>query len=100
MTGQPRRHRRGHRTVAGAAASYRSPRRPALPAGQLRAMVLAHLQAHPRLDFGPAELAHVLQRSRGAVTNACQRLVQHGLAVRTRQQPQRYQATPPAAPRQ
>jgi len=57
--------------------------------------VLAHLQAHPELDFSPAELANVLHRSRGAVINACQRLVGLGLAVRTRQQPQRYRAAPP-----
>ena len=37
----------------------------------------------------------MLGRSRGAVINACQRLVSLGLAVRIRQQPQRYQAAPP-----
>lgn len=78
------------------AAPNPAPRRPALPAGQLRAMVLAHLQAHPQLDFSPAEIANALHRpkSRGAVINACKRLVEQGLATRTQQRPQRYRATP------
>jgi hypothetical protein len=96
MTGRPRRTRPDRRAAV-PAARYRAPRRPALPAGQLRALVLAHLQAHPGLDFTPAELANVLGRSRGAVINACQRLVALGLAARTRQQPQRYQAAAPPA---
>ncbi|MGI5243342.1 hypothetical protein [Dactylosporangium sp. CA-139066] len=33
-------------------------RRPALSAGQLYAMVLAYLRAHPTLAFSPAELAN------------------------------------------
>jgi hypothetical protein len=32
-------------------------------------------------------------KSRGAVINACKRLVEHGLATRTQQRPQRYRAT-------
>jgi hypothetical protein len=71
-----------------------APRRPALPAGQLRAMVLTHLREHPELDFSPAEIANVLHRpkSRGAVINACKRLVEQALATRTQQRPQRYRA--------
>lgn len=73
---------------------YRASRRPTLPPGKLRDMVLAHLRAHAALDFSPAELANALGRpkSRGAVINACNRLVQLGLAVRTRQRPARYRA--------
>ncbi len=73
-----------------------APRRPALAAGQLRAMVLAHLQTHPQLDFSPAELAKALGRptSRGAIINICKRLVDEGLAIRTQDRPQRYRATP------
>lgn len=72
----------------------RPSRQPPLPAGQLRAMALAHLRAHPKLDFSPAELANVLGRptARGAIINACKHLVQHGLAVRTQDRPQRYRA--------
>jgi len=60
-------------------------------------MVLAWLQARPRLDFSPAELANALDRptSRGAIIKICQRLVDDGLAVRTQQRPQRYRAIGP-----
>lgn len=78
---------------------YRAPRRQPLPAGQLRAMVLAHLHTHPGLDFSTTELANALDRStsRGAIINACKRLVELGLAVRTQQRPQRYRAAPPSS---
>ena len=70
------------------------PQQPGLAAGQLRAMVLTHLRAHPSLDFSPAELANVLNRpkSRGAITKACHRLVEQALATRTQREPQRYRA--------
>ncbi|MEU7874259.1 hypothetical protein [Dactylosporangium sp. NPDC049140] len=73
-----------------------APRRPALPAGQLYAMVLAHLRAHPTVDFSPGELANVLDRptSRGAIIKICRRLVDEALAVRTTLRPERYQAAP------
>ncbi len=100
MTVRRRRPRhRGASAVAGT--RYTAAHRPPLPAGQLQAMVLAHLQAHPDLDFSPNELARVLGRptSRGAVINACKHWVALGLAVRTQDTPQRYQAAPiPAAP--
>jgi hypothetical protein len=89
-----------HRRLAAArpetAAGPRPPRRPALPAGQLYAMVLAHLRAHPTLDFSPAELANALDRrtSRGAIIKICRRLVAENLAMRTRQRPERYRAAP------
>ena len=96
MTVPPHRRRRGSRPGTAAGSPYQAPRRPPLAAGELRALVLGHLQAYPGLDFSPAEIANVLHRSRGAVVNACQRLVSQGLATRTRQHPQRYQATSPA----
>jgi hypothetical protein len=48
------------------------------------------------LDFSPAELANALRRptSRGAIINACKRLVQLGLATRTQDRPQRYRKSP------
>ncbi|MET8149116.1 hypothetical protein ACIBSW_39680 [Actinoplanes sp. NPDC049668] len=57
-------------------------------------MVLTHLHAYSALDFSPTELANVLGRpkSRGAITNACRRLAELGLATRTQHQPQRYRA--------
>jgi hypothetical protein len=99
MTVRRRRsHRRGTPAVAGA--RYVAAHRPPLPPGHLQAMVLAHLRAHPDLDFSPSELANALGRpkSRGAVINACRHWVALGMAVRTQHTPQRYQAEPvPAA---
>jgi hypothetical protein len=72
----------------------RAARQPALPAGQLRALVLAHLRVHPHLDFTDTDLANVLNRpqSRGAIRVICKTLVAQGLAVQTSQRPQRYRA--------
>lgn len=99
---RPRRRSGAARRLPAGEGVYRATRRPALPPGQLRALVEAHLHAHPDLDFAPAEIAHVLGRSRGAVINACTRLVELGAARRTRQTPQRYQAAagqpPPTDP--
>lgn len=89
---QPPRH--GHRPTAAARRISRTSSRPPLGPGELRALVLNHLQTHRELDFAPAELANVLRRSRGAIINACHRLVSQGLAVRTQTYPQRYQAVP------
>ncbi len=67
-----------------------------LPDGALRALVAAHLHAYPGLDFSAAELANALGRpgSRGAVINACHRLVADGIAVLACRRPQRFQAAP------
>lgn len=91
MTARPRRFAARPDTTT---ARHHAPRRPALPAGQLGAMVLAHLRAHPTLDFSPAELARVLGRptSRGAIIKICRRLVDEGAAIRTQDRPQRYRA--------
>jgi hypothetical protein len=93
---------RGARAGSDAARSARTParasRRRALPPGQLRALVLAHLTQHPSSDFSPGEIARVLGRSRGAVINACKRLTGLGLAIRTQPTPQRYQAAGQAQP--
>ena len=88
-----RRGSRAGRTMARAA--IRVPATPGerLASGQLQAMVLAHLRAHPDLDFSPTEIANALHRprSRGAVINACRHWVAHGHATRTHERPQRYQ---------
>ena len=91
-----RRRRFTAATPQSPAAQYAAPRRPALPAGALYAMVLAHLRTHPHLDFSPAELARALDRptSRGAIIKICWRLVDEDLAVRTKQRPQRYRLAP------
>jgi len=69
-----------------------------LPDGALRELVRAHLYAFPHTDFSPAELANALGRpgSRGAVINACRRLVADRAAVLVCQRPQRFRAAPSA----
>jgi hypothetical protein len=64
--------------------------RPRLPDGALRELIQRHLDAHPGRDFSPGELARVLDRSRGAIANACHRLVQHGQARQSTTTPRRY----------
>ena len=90
--------RRGYAVAArsSAVAPLRALRRPALPAGQLYVMVLAHLRAHPQLDFSPAELARALDRptSRGAIIKICWRLVDENVATRTQERPERYRLAP------
>lgn len=95
---KPRSRRSAARRPDPAMAGPAAPRRAPLPAGQLRAMILAYLRAHPRLDFSPAELANALCRrtSRGAIIKICRRLTDDGLAIRTRQRPERYRAAGPA----
>jgi hypothetical protein len=63
-------------------------------------MVLAHLRAHPELDFSPAELANALGRptSRGAIIRSCHLFTAAGLAIRTQDRPQRYRAAPLTPP--
>lgn len=70
------------------------------PDGTVARLVLQHLAAHPGAEFTPMELHRVLGPSRGAIIRACHRLTAAGHIHRTRQTPQRYQATtgnPPAA---
>ncbi len=98
MTGPfPRRRSRTGRGLATMVAATRGTRRPRLPAGQLRTLVAAHLDAHPGSDFSPYEIAQVLRCSHGAVANACVRLVDLGQARIAQQAPRRYQnaSTPP-----
>jgi DNA-binding MarR family transcriptional regulator len=92
VTARPRRTHRTHRAAAPVA--YQAPRRPRLAPGELRALVLAHLQRYPQLDFTPKELARVLDRSHGAIRAACAQLVDEGLARRTGT-PARFQAALP-----
>jgi predicted component of type VI protein secretion system len=93
MTARPRRTHRTRR--APAALAYRAPRQPRLAPGELRALVLAHLRAHPHLDFTPRELGRVLNRSPGGIRAVCQRLVAEGLARCTNPSPARYQVALP-----
>jgi hypothetical protein len=64
-----------------------------LTGGQLRDLVAAHLRAHPDQDLGPTAIAKHLDRSAGAVANACLRLIALGQATQTSRSPRRYRAT-------
>lgn len=58
----------------------------------LRPLVADHLHAHSGKEFTPGEIARVLDRSSGAVANALDTLVAHGVAVLTNEHPRRFQA--------
>jgi DNA-binding GntR family transcriptional regulator len=66
---------------------------PRLAAGQLTALVLRHMRAHPDLDFSPYELAKVLGRSHGTIRRTLVRLAQVGTVTRTQQRPARFRTT-------
>ena len=67
--------------------------------GELAAQVLDHLRAHPKVEFTPTELSHKLNRSNGAIQNACERAMEDGLVVRTSDAPKRYRYAGPKGPR-
>ena len=66
-----------------------------LRGGQLRTLVLDYLRAHPGGEFSTTGLGHALDRSPGAIFNACQRLLTDGAVSQTSQRPRRYQAARP-----
>jgi hypothetical protein len=93
VTARPRRTHRTRRAPSPLACL--APRPPRLAPGELRALVLTHLRAHPHLDFTPRDLARVLGRSHGAIRAICAQLVNDGLARCTSSAPARYQAATP-----
>jgi hypothetical protein len=65
-----------------------------LASGQLTALVLTHLRAHPDLDFSPYELAKVLGgRSHGTIRRTLLRLTATGAVICTQRQPARFRIT-------
>lgn len=58
--------------------------------GELRAAVLAYLQAHDGEAFSPTAIAKALGRSAGAIGNAAETLVQTRQLVRVSDSPRRY----------
>lgn len=58
--------------------------------GDLRAMVLDHLQGHPGEAFTPTKVAKALGRSAGAVSNALVKLTVEGSAVQAGEHPRRF----------
>ncbi len=63
------------------------------PDGQVVLLLLAHLRAHPQLDFSPYELAKRLRLSHGTVRRHLLRLVAAGSVRRTTFAPARFQIT-------
>ena len=61
--------------------------------GELRATVLAFLNAHKGEEFTPTALAKQLGRSAGAIGNAAAKLVFANEIVRTSEAPRRYTAS-------
>ncbi len=61
--------------------------------GQVEQLVLAHLRAHPELDFSPYELAKVLGLSHGTVRRHLLRLTTAGLVRQAALTPARFQNT-------
>lgn len=70
-----------------AAASTSQP----LGKGGLRALVDAHLEAHPEQHFTPSQLGKALGRSSGAISNALDKLVELHRAELTCPKPRRFQ---------
>ncbi len=65
------------------------------PDGQVVLLVLAHLRAHPQLDFSPYELAKPLRLSHGTVRRHLLRLAAAGSVRRTTLKPARFQTITP-----
>jgi hypothetical protein len=66
-----------------------------LAPGELRGMVEDHLRDHPGEQFGPTTIASALGgKSSGAVSNALDKLVEDGVAVKTQDEPRRFALTP------
>ena len=59
--------------------------------GELATLVLDHLKAHAGEPVGPVTIAKALERSSGAVGNACQRLADAGTIRLASSSPRRYQ---------
>jgi hypothetical protein len=61
-----------------------------LGSGQLRDMVLQLLRDNPDEDFTPSAIGRRLERSSGAVSNACDRLQVGGAVVQTSEKPRKF----------
>jgi DNA-binding transcriptional ArsR family regulator len=63
------------------------------PDGQIELLVVAHLRAHPQLDFSPYGLGRALGVSHGTVRRHLLRLAAAGQVIRTSLAPARFQIT-------
>jgi hypothetical protein len=72
--------------------------KPRLASGALRGMVEDCLRDHPGEQFGPTAIAKELGgKSSGAVSNALDKLVEDGVAVKTNDKPRRFALAPAEA---
>ncbi|SER91228.1 MarR family transcriptional regulator [Actinokineospora terrae] len=70
-----------------------------LAPGALRGQVEDYLRDHPTQPFSPTEIARALEgRSGGAVSNALDKLVTDGVAVRVQDKPRRFALAPVEQP--
>ncbi|MEV0705808.1 MarR family transcriptional regulator [Saccharopolyspora sp. NPDC050389] len=65
---------------------------PRLSKGELRGMVEDYLSDHPDEEFSPNTIGKALHRSSGAITNALEKLVADGYALRAQDKPKRFTA--------
>ncbi|SFO04660.1 hypothetical protein [Amycolatopsis rubida] len=65
-----------------------------LAKGQLRGLVEEYLTERTGESFGPAQIGKDLNRSGGAVNNACEKLVKDGYAIKTCEAPKRFAINP------
>ena len=69
-----------------------------LAPGALRGLVEDYLRDHPGEEFGPTAIAKALGgKSSGAVSNALDKLVEDGTAVKTQDTPRRFALAPAEA---
>ena len=87
-------HDHDHETVRGGAEAV-GEKAARLPSGALRGMVEGFLSDHPGEVFGPTAIAKALNgKSSGAVSNALDKLVDDGTAVKTSYKPRRFALAP------
>ncbi len=85
----------GATTDTGTATSSTKDDKARLAPGALRGMVEDHLRDHPSEEFGPTAIAKALSgKSSGAVSNALDKLVEDGVAVKTNDKPRRFTLAP------
>ncbi|MFD8493894.1 hypothetical protein [Amycolatopsis sp. NPDC059657] len=75
---------------AESAAAAVSEKKQRLPKGGLRGLVEDYLAEHPDDSFGPTKIGKDLERSGGAISNALDKLVEDGYAIKTCEAPKRF----------
>lgn len=75
---------------APAATTAKEPQKDRLPKGGLYELVKTYLAEHPDDNFGPAKIGTDLGRSGGAVSNALDKLVNDGHAIKICEAPKRF----------